>query len=273
MAVTNSKLGRFGLFLANPMVAKMDKVEESGEPSATVGGIAGKTVFFLLLTLVGVTLFFVTNGFVSTEYVETIEGYSVNLIEAGIAFGSLFLGIIGTFICFKFVRASFLFGSIYSLSQGYSLALLFHIFGSDYIFPGLLVLGITVLLVLSMLLLYRLHLVSVTKKFVSVLVTLIFVGILLALGVYVMEMFPATKTYADFIINNKAIVIGCAAFGIVVATLFLLVDFEVIDHSVEAHLPKKYEWLGAFALSFSIIELYLKIFNFLFQSMSNNSSN
>ena len=45
MAVAKSKVGRFGLFLANPMVAKIDKVEEHGDPACSYKGIISKTFF------------------------------------------------------------------------------------------------------------------------------------------------------------------------------------------------------------------------------------
>ena len=41
MAVVDSKVGRVGLFLANPMVAKINKVEESGVVDKIKEGIAG----------------------------------------------------------------------------------------------------------------------------------------------------------------------------------------------------------------------------------------
>ncbi len=272
MAVVESKVGRLGLFLANPMVSKMDKVEESGEPSCTVKGISLKTIFLLLLTVVGVVTFFATSSMVPTTYMEKIEGYDINLIETGIAFGCIFIGLIGTFISFKFVKSSFLFGSIYSFGQGYALSFLFHIFGYEYVYPGLIALGLTMLIVLVMLFLYQTHIVKVEKKFVSCLATLVVVGVILALGVYVMNQIPATKEYATFIINNSGVITAAGAIGIIVATLFLLVDFEVINHSIQSRLPKKYEWLGAFALSFSIIEVYLKIFNFIIQAAGNKNN-
>lgn len=272
MAVVKSKIGKFGLFLANPMVAKMDKVSESGDPSCTAKGIILKTIFFLVLTIVGVSVFFATSSMVPTTYIENIDGYEINLIEAGIAFGSILLGLIGTIISFKFVRSSFFFGSIYSLGQGYGLSFLFHIFGYQYVYPCLIALGLTILIVLVMLFLYNIHLVKVEKKFVSCLTTLIVVGAILALGVFIMNNIPATKEYATFIIDNGIIIGIAGAVGIIIATLFLLVDFEVINHSIQSRLPKKYEWLSAFALSFSIIEVYFKIFNFIARASGNKKN-
>ncbi len=272
MAVVNSKVGRLGLFLANPMVAKIDKVKESGEPSSTAKGITKKTIFFLLLTVVGVLIYLLAHPYMSTAYTEMVEGYEVNLIEAGIAFGSLILGLLGTFICFKFVRSAFFFGSLYSFAQGYFLTFLFHALGEDFLFPCLVALSLTLLLVFTMLILYRLKWVRIDKKFSSCIATLVVVGVLLTIIVAILNAIPQTKEYVQFIVDNTVAITISGIVGIIFATLLLLVDFSVIDYSLQEKLPKKYEWLSAFALSFSVIELYLKILNFVlrFLQPSNN---
>ncbi len=272
MAVAKSKVGRFGLFLANPMVAKIDKVEEKGAPPCSYKGIISKTFFLLFLTVVGVLVYFLTHEFMPTSAVINVDNFIFNYIEAIIAFSSIILAAIGTFIVFKFVRSAHFFGMFYSLAEGYFLAFLFNAAGTDFLFTCLIAFGITILLVASMLLLYKSHLIKVDKKFFSCLITLIFVGIILSILVTIMSFIPVTKEYVKFITDNIGVVTICGALGIIVASLFLLVDFEVIDHSVEDNLPKKYEWLGAFALSFSVIELYLKVLNFVIRMMYQNSN-
>ena len=129
MAVVDSKLGRFSLFLANPMVAKINKVNESGEPSCQASSM------------------------VPDSYIN-VEGFNVNLTEVIIAGATVFLGIIGTFISFKFVKSAFFFGTIYSLGQGYAVAFACHLFGLEYVYPCLIALALTILIVLVMLILY-----------------------------------------------------------------------------------------------------------------------
>ncbi len=267
MAVVDSKVGRVGLFLANPMVAKINKVEESGEPASTSGGIARKTIFLLLLTVVGLIISLYANNIFPTTYVQNIEGYDINLIEAGIVGGAALLGIIGTFISFKFVRSAFFFGSLYSLSQGYILAYVFRFFGNEYLYPCLIAVILTIAVVLAMLLLYRAKIIGNNKKFLSVIATLFTASILISLTVFILNAIPATKDFAKYILDNNVLVIGAGIIGIIISCLFLLVDFTVIDHSLEEKLPKKYEWLSAFALSFSILELYFKILNFVLRAM------
>ncbi len=42
MAVTKTKRGFLAMFVANPMIAKLDRVAENDEPSLTTKGIAKK---------------------------------------------------------------------------------------------------------------------------------------------------------------------------------------------------------------------------------------
>lgn len=114
-----------------------------------------------------------------------------------------------------------------------------------------------------MLFLYHHKIINFNKKAISAIITLFVVDLVLGLIFYIFSFVPASKEYMDFMMNNLALVIIVESIGIVFATLLLLVDFTVIDHCINDKLPKKYEWLGAYALSFSIIELYLKILNLI----------
>ena len=51
-----------------------------------------------------------------------------------------------------------------------------------------------------------------------------------------------------------------------------MVDFDTIERSVEQKLPKKYEWIVAFGLAYTIIYLFLKIFNLICKLTQKNSS-
>ncbi len=270
MAVTNSKVGRFGLFMANPMVAKLDKVEESDSNSLTPKGIALKTIFLLLLTFGGIALFFLTSNFIPQEVVE-VESYSVNAYEALIVLGACLIAALGAFLSFKFVRASFLFGVIYSLVQGYALAFIMSIFGTTYLYPALLALLITMVVVLVMLFLYRTKMIKVNKRFTSIIITIFFTGIVLALLYIIASFIPYLDKYIALINSNQVLYILVSIGSVIISTAFLLIDFEVINNCVEKNLPKKYEWLAAFGLSFAIIEVYIRILNLL--NIFNNNSN
>ena len=130
MAITNSKTGRMGLFFANPMIAKLDKVEEADTDSISLKGIASKTFILLILTLVGIGLYFILDKYIPVKMMDG-EGYSINIIQGGIVLILILIAALNAFLSFKFVRGASFLGSVYSLIQGYSLAFVFEIFGQD----------------------------------------------------------------------------------------------------------------------------------------------
>lgn len=266
MSVANTTSSKFVMFMMNPMVRKLDKVEETGSTHSTYGGITRKTLSLLLLTVVGAIIFFATNSLAPTAYNYVVEGYTINGMEAGIVAISLLLTAIGPWIAFKFVRTSMVLGSLYSLAQGYAVAFVCHVIGGDYIYPVLLAFGLTLVVVAVMLIIYRMKLISINKKFMSTVTTLFFTSIICSILVFISGLIPATRDIYNMIMDNSVIAIGAGLIGIAITCLFLLVDFEVITHCVEQKLPKKYEWLAAFALSFSIIALYFKILNLILRA-------
>lgn len=261
MNVATTASSKFVMIMMNPMVRKLDKVEEQSETHSTYGGIIKKALFLLVLTLIGAGVFFMTNSLAPTAYNYVIEGYTINLLEGGIVLGTLALTAIGPWIAFKFVRTSMILGSVYSIAQGYALAFVCHVVGKDFLYPAVLAFGLTILVIAIMLIIYRTKLININKKFISVISTLFFTSLACSALVFVAGLIPQTQFIYKMIMDNAVIAIGSSVIGIVIVSLFLLVDFEVIEHCVEDKLPKKYEWLAAFALSFSVIELYFKILN------------
>ena len=73
--------------------------------------------------------------------------------------------------------------------------------------------------------------------------------------------------------NNFGICVAIDVFGIVLATLFLISDFALIDECVKSGSPRSYEWYAAFGLAFTIIWLYLKILDLLMTFAGKNNSN
>ena len=67
--------------------------------------------------------------------------------------------------------------------------------------------------------------------------------------------------------------LGLALNLICIAALFLLVDFDTIQTAVEKQLPRKYEWIAAFGLAFSVIWLFLKVLDLILKLTGKDSSN
>ncbi len=262
MAVTNSKTGRMGLFFANPMIAKLDKVEEADTDSVSLKGIASKTFILLILTLVGIGLYFILNKYIPVKMMDG-EGYSINIIQGGIVLILILIAALNAFLSFKFVRGASFLGSVYSLIQGYSLAFVFEIFGQDILGPALMALVITILTILLMLFLYKKNIIKVSHRFSSVVITLFMASILLGIVYVIISWIPAWAAFTEMINNNEVLYIIVALGSLLISILFLLIDFEVLNNCIEKKLPKKYEWLGAFGLAFCVIEVYMRILDLL----------
>jgi len=63
--------------------------------------------------------------------------------------------------------------------------------------------------------------------------------------------------------QNSVLMIALDVVGLVIAALFLISDFTVIDNCVKEGYPKEYEWSAAFGLVFTVIWIYLKILDIL----------
>ena len=54
-----------------------------------------------------------------------------------------------------------------------------------------------------------------------------------------------------------------SAFGVVLASLYLVLDFDFIDRGVRNGLPERYAWTAAFGLVVTLVWLYLEILRLL----------
>jgi uncharacterized YccA/Bax inhibitor family protein len=57
--------------------------------------------------------------------------------------------------------------------------------------------------------------------------------------------------------------IGLSAFGVVLASLFLVLDFDQIEQGIRNGAPQKYAWLAGFGLVVTLVWLYLEILRLL----------
>lgn len=108
----------------------------------------------------------------------------------------------------------------------------------------------------TMLVLYRSRRIRVTPKFTRVLiiaVTSYFVfGLVHLLGV----MFG---WWASVYAGGGALALGLSALGVVLASLFLVLDFDYVEQGIRNGLPQQYAWQAAFGLVVTLVWLYLEI--------------
>ena len=124
-----------------------------------------------------------------------------------------------------------------------------------------------------MAILFTTGVVRVTKKFRMVMLTLFISVIAISLITLIASFIPFTRGIVSAIMGNFWVSVGISVIYIVIAALFLISDFAVIQSAVENQLPKKYEWQAAFGLAFTVLWIYLKVLQLLITIFGRGSRN
>lgn len=266
------------VFTANPVVRHLNKVKEKAKPGegATYAGITIKTIFFLLMTVVGVAGYYLAHlyYFSTLEQLNLISedglvvSYTANeLIFVGTA---LLVTLVFPFLAVFLRKTIPVTGTVYSVAQGFLLGWTIHRCLQGFELLALEALVITLIIVTVMAILYATRIVKVTGKFRVVITTLFATMILSSIIGFILYFIPATSGIITAFFGNPLFSIGFSVLGIITATLFLLTDFDTIEKTVENNLPKEYEWSASFGLAFTVIWIYLKVLDLLL-TLSKNS--
>lgn len=266
----NNTTPRRSILAANPLLRSLDNVNEHAPSNcATYGGITLKTIYFLLFSVVGIIVQISIAGMLAGEKsrVFSYKGFqvAVSQVELMVIIGVLIAGIILQLLA-KFVRVTTpVTGALYCVAQGYFISfLIFKVLSEHHLeYLGFLALVITILIILVMLILYTTGIIRVTKKFRMVLSTLFFTMIVISLFMFIGSFIPVFQPIIGAIRSNLPLSITFSVIFIIIAALFLVSDFNTIDHVVNDKLPKQYEWQAAFGLSFTVIWLYLKVLDLI----------
>ncbi len=263
-------------FFMNPMIRKLYKVSETADSeknAASHSGIAAKAVFFMLWAVVGVVAFHIVRPkMIVGEVIVLNNGMRIHPLEALVFFGAFVLSLIAPLLAFAVKPLVPVLGSIYCLCFSYSFTCLGDLLPEKY--GGIITMAtvITIILVSVMAILYTTGIVSVTHKFRTVVTTMFFTALLSGALVFLLSLIPGFENILTFARNNVAVSIGVSILYIIIACLFLLVDFQAIRNCVERKLPKKYEWIGAFGLAYTIFYLFLQVFNLISKIQNSGKS-
>lgn len=108
----------------------------------------------------------------------------------------------------------------------------------------------------TMLLLYRSRRIQATPKFTRVLIIAMVGYFVFAMVHLVGVMFGLwTSVYA----GGGILALALSAFGVVLASLFLVLDFDFVEQGIRNGLPQRFAWQAAFGLVVTLIWLYLEI--------------
>lgn len=149
---------------------------------------------------------------------------------------------------------------VYSACEGLLLGGLSATFEASY--PGIVssaLLG-TFAALFTMLILYRMGIITATEKFKSVL----FIATFSILVVYIVDFighFFGLSVPLLYSTGNAGMLVG--GIIVVIAALNLIIDFDFIEQCVQRRFPKDFEWYGAFGLMVTVVWLYVEILKLL----------
>ncbi len=112
-----------------------------------------------------------------------------------------------------------------------------------------------------MLLAYKMRIVQATRGFK--------LGVIAATGgiaiVYLISMVMSLffHTQMSFLYAATPLGIGISLFVVIIASLNLIIDFDMIETGARMGAPKYMEWYGAFGLMVTLIWLYMEILRLL----------
>lgn len=214
------------------------------EQTMTVSGVVNKSFFLWLILAVGAYL-----------------GWSYPAITAPlmipIIIGTLILSIV---TIFKKNISPFT-SPVYAFFEGLLLGVLTLFFEKQY--PGIAVNAVflTISVLFCMLAAFKAGIIKATNKFYTVVAVSTMAIFLLYMVSLVMNLFGSTGI--SFINGSSTFGILFSIFVVIIASLNLIIDFDIIQKGVAASAPKYMEWYGAFALMITIIWLYIEILRLL----------
>lgn len=225
---------------SNIVLNKAMKADEYlEEDRATYAGVTKKTMFFLLLTLVGAAI-----GILSLLFAPEI--FLVLVIASGIS--TFILGLISFFS----VNACKVTGSLYCIFEGILVGTVSFLV-SQYLEGAVTAAILATLAVFAVVtLLFTSNIIKVNSGFVKFL--LIFaISFIVAQGLFFLVSLLMGIEY------NMGLVLLFSGLSVFLATLYLFFDLEHIRQVVEGGREKKYEWYVSFGLAYTVIWLYFEI--------------
>ena len=144
----------------------------------------------------------------------------------------------------------------YALCYGVAVGAISHLY--DARFEGIVIQAIlaTMGVFLVMLVLYSLRILRATPRFVKGVIAATLGICLMYLVGFVASLFGAGLMFWN---SPSLLGIGISVVIVIVAALNLIIDFDVIERGVNERWPAAMEWYGAFALTVTLVWLYLEM--------------
>lgn len=149
---------------------------------------------------------------------------------------------------------------IFAVIQGVVLgviSLLFETAYSGIVFSALV---LTIGTLFGMLTLWRLGVIQVTDRYRSIVGGCFFAIFLVYAASFALNMFGVAVPYLH---DSGPIGIGISVFVLIIASLKLAMDFELITAGEENQMPRYMEWYAGFALLVTLIWIYIEFLRLL----------
>ncbi len=233
----------------NPILTRVEIQHDYSQPMTIQGAIQKATLLTVISAVVGVSFFF---------YVFMTANLSLAYTGAMVgAIGGLILALIATF---KPNTARTL-AIPYALFEGAFLGGISVIFQLKYPGVPLQALLATFVATFVMFCLYKYRIVRATEKFKSVVISASIAIAIVFVVQFVMRM--AFGSSIPFLFETSPLGIGFAAFVAVIASLNLILDFDLIENGAAQGAPKAMEWLSAIALLATLVWMYYSFLRLL----------
>lgn len=282
--MTTATRSNFG-FGCNPVIRKMSEKAGTATTSevASYRGVARKTAFFLLMAVAGFAAFFLLHmalaGAGAPDLVYNINDiFHLNMYvtEAAVAGTALLVSVFAPLLAWFLRPAIPVVGTFYALCEGYTIGFLTGMLTPQYQWISAAALVITILVVSAMLFLYTKRIVTVGQRFRTVVTTIFITMILGGIFTAILYMIPVTRTFLSPVLTfmgNPLVSIGLSIVFLIVACLFLLVDFSVIEECIERGISSKFEWMAAFGLAYTIIYIYFRVLDLILKILEMTKKN
>ncbi|MCG9492741.1 Bax inhibitor-1/YccA family protein [Acinetobacter pittii] len=233
----------------NPILTRVETVSDYSQPMTVQGAIQKSVMLTVIAAAVGVALFFYAafTANVGIAYAASIVG----------AIGGLVLALITTF---KPTTAPTL-AIPYALFEGAFLGGISFTFQLKYPGVPLQALLATFVTTLVMFGLYKFQIIRATEKFKSVVISASLAIFIVFIVQMVMRL--AFGSSVPYIFESNWLGTGFAAFVAVIASLNLILDFDLIETSAAYRAPKFMEWLCGIALLATLVWMYISFLRLL----------
>lgn len=229
----------------NPMMGRM-RPEAMGGTSDTPATYATFSVKLIVLT--GVLMSFAAFSFFNLVNTGNLTGGIVTLVATPI------IAFISVIVAMRNPGLAPYFAFIYAMTQGIFMGAISGVyelsFGDGIVATALMA---TMGVFLAMGFLHASGLVKVTRRFRRVMFTLLLGLVFSSLVLFILSLFGALGGL------SLGFLLFISAISSVVASLYLLIDFDNIANLIASGADRQYEWVFALSLMVTLVWLYIEL--------------